>query len=381
MEEEPMVIVIGAGPSGLAMAACLHHRSIPYIILDREDCTASLWRKYSYDRLHLHLVKQFCALPHLPFPDSYPTYVSKDLFLNYLDDYASRFNITPLFRRRVESAEFDEATSNKWIVKARNLDSGEMEEYAARFLAVASGETCDPYTPEIEGLKTFPGEVLHSTQYKNGKAFKDKDVLVVGAGNSGMEISLDLANHGVKTSIVIRSPIHILSKWMIHWGVKLVKYIPFNVVDRGVAIVSRLYYGDLTKYGIRRPDKGPFFIKAVYGRFPVLDLGTCSKIKSGEIQVLPGISSIRGNEVEFNNGKTHPFDSIIFCTGFKRTTKLWLKGDDYLLNEDGFSKQSPPTHWKGKNGLYCVGLCRRGLFGAATEAQSVADDIYNLLSN
>ncbi|OMO77848.1 Flavin monooxygenase-like protein, partial [Corchorus capsularis] len=325
---------------------------------------------------------QVCALPHVPFPDSYPAYVSKDLFLTYLDDYASRFNIAPLFRRRVESAEFDEAT-NKWIVKAKNLDSGEVEEFAARFLAVASGETCDPYTPEIEGLNTFPGEVLHSTQYRNGKAFKDKNVLVVGAGNSGMEISLDLANHGVKTSIVIRSPIHILSKEMVYWGEKLLRFIPFNTVDKWVALAGRVYYGDLTKYGITRPEQGPFLMKAAYGKICVVDLGTCSKIKSGEIQVLPAISNIRGNEVVFNNGKTHPFDSIILCTGFKRSTKLWLKGDDYLLNEDGFSKQKPPspTHWKGKNGLYCVGLSRGGLFGAATEADNIADDIYNLLSN
>lgn len=206
MMQEETVIIVGAGPSGLATAACLNFHSIPCIILEREDCFASLWKKYAYDRLHLHLDKQFCVLPYMPFPDSYPSYISKEQFVSYLDNYVSHFKISPLYRRCVELAKFDQA-SKKWIVKARNLGSGEVEEFKGRFLAVASGETSNPYTPEIEGLNTFPGNVLHSTQFRNGNAFSDQNVLVVGSGNSGMEIALDLANHGAKTSIVARSPV------------------------------------------------------------------------------------------------------------------------------------------------------------------------------
>lgn len=200
------VIVVGAGPSGLATSACLNVHSIPHILLEREDCSASLWKKYSYDRLHLHLRKQHCQLPHMPFPQSYPNYVPKNLFLQYLDDYVSKFNISPLYGRFVELAKYDELTK-KWKVTAKNSNSGQLEEYSARFLVVASGESCDPYIPNVEGLNTFLGEILHSTKFKNGKAYHGKRVLVVGSGNSGMEIALDLANHGAKTSIVIRSPV------------------------------------------------------------------------------------------------------------------------------------------------------------------------------
>ncbi|TYJ22527.1 hypothetical protein E1A91_A08G131400v1 [Gossypium mustelinum] len=375
--QKEQVIIVGAGPSGLAMAACLNHHSIPYIILEREDCIASLWKKYSYDRLHLHLDKQFCVLPHMPFPDSYPRFVSRQQFVSYLDDYVSRFKISPLYRRTVESAEFDGETG-KWIVKARNLGSGEVEELEGRFLVVASGETSDPFTPVIEGLNTFPGDVLHSTRFRNGKAFQNQKVLVVGSGNSGMEIAFDLANHGAQTSLVVRSPVHILSRDMIYLGLILVKYIRVNLVDSLMVMLSKLVYGDLSKYGIYRPKEGPFFMKAAYGKYPITDIGTCKKIKSQEIRVLPSICSIRGNEVVFENGTTHPFDTIVFCTGFKRSTNVWLKGDDYLLNDDGISKLSFPNHWKGKNGLYCVGLSRRGLYGAASDALNIADDINSL---
>lgn len=205
-KEEQAVIVVGAGPSGLSAAACFTKQSIPYTILEREDCFASLWKKYSYDRLHLHLKKHFCELPHKPFPPSSPSYVPKEQFLKYLDDYVSHFRITPLYRRTVELAVYDEG-AKRWRVKAKNGESGEVEEYAGRFLVVATGETTDPFVPEVEGLSGFPGKVIHSTGFKSGKGFEGEHVLVVGSGNSGMEIALDLVNHGARTSIVVRSPV------------------------------------------------------------------------------------------------------------------------------------------------------------------------------
>ncbi|PKI70525.1 hypothetical protein CRG98_009030 [Punica granatum] len=377
--EDQLVIVVGAGPAGLSAAASLSHLSIPYMVLEREDCFASIWTKYAYDRLHLHLKKQYCELPHMPFPADYPDYVPKAQFVQYLDDYVARFRINPVYQRSVESAVYDE-TARKWRLVARDLGSGGAEEYyACRFLVVASGETANPFIPQVEGLSTFLGKVLHSTRFKSGEEFKDKSVLVVGSGNSGMEIALDLANHGAMTSIAARSPVHILTKEMVSVAFFLTKYIPPDIVDSILVLLSKLVYGDMLKYGIRRPTEGPFSMKLKYGKYPIIDVGTCKKIRSGEIQVLPAIKSIDGNIVRLEDGKSHPFDSIVFCTGFNRSTNKWLKGDDLLLGEDGICKQSFPNHWKGKNGLYCVGLSRRGLYGAAADALNVANDIKQLL--
>lgn len=82
-----------------------------------------------------------------------------------------------------------------------------VEEYSGRFLVVASGETSDVFVPEVKGLDSFGGEVIHSTKYKCGEKYSGKRALVVGSGNSGMEIALDLSLHGAETSIVIRSPV------------------------------------------------------------------------------------------------------------------------------------------------------------------------------
>ncbi|KAI3678991.1 hypothetical protein L6452_38296 [Arctium lappa] len=392
MTTQTTVIIVGAGPSGLSTAASLHRLSIPYVILERENCIASLFKNKSYHRFHLHLTKQFCQLPHLPFPANFPTYVPRKDFLKYLDDYASNFNINPKFNNFVNIAKYDE-DRRKWEVGVEVVDDGGSTAddgggrrwYEGEFLVVATGEMSDPFIPEVEGLSEFKGEVIHSTEYKSGEGFEGKKVLVVGAGNSGMEIALDLCDHGAKTSIVVRSPIHITPRWSINLGFKLmtlITIIPWQWVDSFLVLTSKIMYGDLTKYGIQRPNEGPLFLKARDNRYPIIDVGTAKKIKSGEIQVLPGLKSIKsgGTEVVFENGKCYHFDTILFATGFKRSTHLWLQGDDFLIDKDGFAKPMYPNHWKGKNGLYCAGLAKRGLYGSGVDGQNIAQDIFNLLS-
>ncbi|KAJ0979714.1 hypothetical protein J5N97_015188 [Dioscorea zingiberensis] len=346
--EETTVVIVGAGPAGLATAACLTTHSIPYVLLERDDCIGSLWRKRSYDRVTLHLAKQYCQLPHAPHPPETPTFIPKKHFIEYLEGYADRFGIRPRFQREVESA---------W------------------FLVVASGENDEAVVPEMEGLEGFNGEVVHSSRYRSGSDYKGKSVLVVGSGNSGMEIAYDLSCSGAVSSIVVRSPVHIVSKEIWLLGMLLMKVFSISLVDIVVLFLCYLKYGNTSKYGIARPTKGPFYLKANTPIYPVLDTGTFHKIKSGEIQVLPSVKSIKGNTVTFMNGKIYHFDVIIFATGYRCLTKKWLKGGDDLIDGEGMAKQKFPKHWKGGNGLYCAGLGRRGLYGIAEDALNIANDI------
>lgn len=198
-------VIVGAGPSGLAVGACLREQGVPFVVIERSDCIASLWQKRTYDRLKLHLPKKFCQLPKFPFPNHFPEYPTKRQFIEYLELYAKHFDINPQFNECVQSAKYDE-TCGVWRVKTSSPNGFEVE-YISQWLVVATGENAERVVPEIEGLKEFGGEVIHACDYKSGKNYKGKKVVVVGCGNSGMEVSLDLSNHGAQPSIVCRSSV------------------------------------------------------------------------------------------------------------------------------------------------------------------------------
>lgn len=193
----PGPLIIGAGPSGLAAAACLRRKGVPFFIVEKESCLASLWKLKTYDRLKLHLPKEFCQLPCMPFPQEFPAYPTKQQFITYLEAYANHFSITPRYGEGVQWAHYDPA-KRLWHVRA------DKAVYLCRWLIVATGENAVPVLPNIAGLQDFGGRILHTSEYKNGDEHRGRKVLVVGCGNSGMEISLDLCNYDAQVSLVVR---------------------------------------------------------------------------------------------------------------------------------------------------------------------------------
>lgn len=196
----PGPMIIGAGPSGLAVAACLKQENVPFLVVEKENCLASLWKLKTYDSLKLHLTKQFCQLPYMELPQEFPAYPTKEQFISYLEAYAKHFCIEPRYGAEVQWAKYD-STMGFWRVRA-----GESE-FVCRWLIVATGENAEPVFPIIDGIKDFEGRLLHTNMYKNGADFKGSRVLVVGCGNSGMEIGLDLCNNGAQVSLVVRDKV------------------------------------------------------------------------------------------------------------------------------------------------------------------------------
>lgn len=372
------VVIVGAGPSGIATSALLNSLSVSNLVLEKEDCCGSLWKKRSYDRLNLHLAKSFCSLPMMSHPFRTSIFMSKDDFIRYLDEYVARFNVNPRYCSDVEEAVYDEEEA-KWRVTVKDTASGTVYEIASDFLVVATGENSQPFLPsDLPGMETFPGKVVHSSDYKNGAVFKDEKVLVIGCGNSGMEISNDLADNGAHTSIVVRSQIHVLSKEMVGIGMLLSNYLPLKIVDKFVSLLAKLSYSDLSSHGIHRPVEGPFLFKALTGKTPVIDRGTIEKIRSKRIQVFPDVVSINQKTVEFKDGKRRCFDAIVLATGYKSVAHKWLKDYKFLLTDDGKPKGKYPNHWKGEKGVYCVGLTGKGLPGIFKDSKAVTEDIYQL---
>ncbi|KAM0894263.1 hypothetical protein ACQ4PT_024592 [Festuca glaucescens] len=378
--ENVVVLIVGAGPAGLATAACLTQLSIPYVIVEREDCSASLWRNRAYDRLKLHLAKEFCELPHMSYPADAPTYIPKALFVKYVDNYIECFNIQPKYLTSVESSTYD-SDKKVWSIVAHDMAECKRINFTAKFLVVASGENSAENIPVIPGLQNFPGETIHSSRYKSGKTFFGKSVLVIGSGNSGMEIAYDLATHGVNTSIVIRSPIHVMTKELIRLGMTLAHHLPLNLVDKLLVTATKFIFGDLSRHGITMPNMGPMMLKSKTGRSAVIDVGTVGLIKKGIIQVQGSISEIMGNIVKFQSGGEISFDAIVFATGYKSTVNMWLKNGESMLNDNGLPTKEHLNHWKGENRLYCAGLARRGLAGIAADAKNIANDIKSMISS
>ncbi|CAJ1972310.1 unnamed protein product [Sphenostylis stenocarpa] len=374
----PGPVIVGAGPSGLATAAYLKEKGVPSLILERSNCIASLWQLKTYDRLHLHLPKQFCELPLMGFPCDFPTYPTKQQFIEYLESYAERFDIRPRFNETVRHAEFD-ATLGFW--KVRSLNKREVAtEFLCRWLIVATGENAEAVVPQIEGMGEFGGTIKHTSLYKSGEEFRGKRVLVVGCGNSGMEVCLDLCNHNATPSLVVRDTVHILPREMLGkstFGLSmwLLKWLPIRFVDRFLLIVSWLMLGDTARFGLDRPKLGPLQLKNLSGKTPVLDVGTLAKIKSGHIKVRPGMKRLKRCTVEFVDGRTENFDAIILATGYKSNVPYWLKEGDMFSKEDGFPTKPFPNGWKGENGLYAVGFTKRGLLGTSMDAKRIAEDI------
>ncbi|KAM5568994.1 putative indole-3-pyruvate monooxygenase YUCCA10 [Rosa sericea] len=381
--ENALVVIVGAGPSGIATSALLNSMSVSNIVFEREDCCASLWKKRSYDRLSLHLAKKFCSLPLMPHPFSTATFMSKDTFIDYVDEYVSRFNVNPRYCHNVESAFYEEA-DQKWKVEVKNTRAADKEVscqvYYADFLVIATGENSQAIIPELPGLETFKGKVIHASDYKCGASLKDKSVLVIGCGNSGMEISNDLSENGAHASIVVRSQLHVLSREIVRIGMVLLDFLPVNMVDKFVSFLAKFNYSDLPNYGIHQPTEGPFLYKALTGKTPVIDRGTIKKIRSGKIKVFPGIEKIHDNIVEFKNGALQCFDAIVLATGYRSVAHNWLK--EYyklILDDNDKPKNRYPYHWKGEKGLYCVGFSGRGIQGISSDSKAVAQDIYRIL--
>lgn len=197
-------IIVGAGPSGLAVAACLSNHGVPSLILEKSDCIASLWQHKTYDRLKLHLPKQFCQLPLMGFPDNFPKYPTKHQFISYLESYASHFSIKPRFNQAVQNAAFDSA-NGRWRVQTQDFL------YISRWLIVATGENAEPVIPHIHGLDKFQGSIRHTSVYKSGSDFRNQRVLVIGCGNSGMEVSLDLCRFNAIPHMVVRNTVSLSS--------------------------------------------------------------------------------------------------------------------------------------------------------------------------
>jgi hypothetical protein len=324
------VIIIGAGPAGLACAGALRQKNIPFTILEKSNHVANAWINH-YDRLSLHTIKELSQLPHLPFPKHYPTYIPKNQLLEYYKTYCTKFDISPQFGSEVTDIKDD---NKEWLISCSNGKS-----YRGKTVVVCTGFNRTPKVPSLDGINKFKGSVIHSKDYKNPAQLNGDSVLVVGMGNSGAEIALDLSLAEKKTDLSVRGPVNIVPRDFLgnptQKTAKKLAILPTFLGDRIGRLVQIISMGNLNKYGLKRANLFPAQQLREYGKTPVIDLGTVEQIKKGSIKVNGEIDKILEEHVLFKNGTTKKYDHIIFATGYDSSVERFAPFAKDHLNEHG----------------------------------------------
>jgi cation diffusion facilitator CzcD-associated flavoprotein CzcO len=369
MDHVTDTLVIGAGPAGLAVAACLQKRDVPFLIVERAATVGSSWRHH-YDRLHLHTDRSHSALPYLPFPKGTPRYPTREQVIEYLDHYGRHFELAPHFGEEVQALH---SAGGEW---ATTTSSGV---YRSRYVVVATGYNAVPHEPRWPGQECFHGPIMHSSAYRNGEPFRGQRVLVIGFGNSGGEIAVDLHEHGAKVAVAVRGPVNIIPRDILgipvlSIGIALSR-LPTHVSDALAAPLVRLVIGDITRLGFRKLAMGPLAQIRNTARVPLIDVGTIRLIREGRIEVLGDVREISATGVTFDDGRFLPFDAIVVATGYRPRIDEFLETRNDLA---GRARQLAPDRTGTGNGLYFCGfiVSPTGMLREiGMEARSIAEDI------
>ncbi|GGX33086.1 flavin-containing monooxygenase [Streptomyces lomondensis] len=310
------VYVIGGGPGGLSAAYALRARGIRAVVLEKSDHVGASWRRH-YDRLHLHTTRRLSALPGLPMPRRFGRWVSRDDVVRYLEKYAEHHRleiVTGVEVSRVERTP----DGTGWLLHATGG-----RELTGAAVVVATGYNHTPRLPDWPGRSAFTGELLHAGQYRNGKPYAGRDVLVVGVGNTGAEIAVDLVENGAsRVRLAVRTVPHIVRRSTAGWAAQysgiLVRRLPVALVDRLCRVQARLALPDLSAHGLPRPDTG-LYTRVKQGAIPVQDVGLIDAVRKGRVEIVAAVDSFEdGGKILLADGTRISPDAVIAATGYVR---------------------------------------------------------------
>ncbi|MFJ3807423.1 flavin-containing monooxygenase [Streptomyces sp. NPDC090073] len=346
------VYVIGAGPGGLAAAYALRARGIRAVVLEKADRVGASWRGH-YDRLHLHTTRRLSGLPGLAMPRRFGRWVSRDNVVRYLEKYAEHHEleiVTGVEVHRVERT----GDGTGWLLHA----SGGRE-LTGSAVVVATGFNHTPRIPDWPGREGYDGDFRHAGEYRDAEPYAGRDVLVVGVGNTGAEIAVDLAEGGAaRVRLAVRTAPHILRRSTLGWAAQytgvLVRRLPVGLVDRLAGPVGRMSTPDLSAQGLPRPDTG-LYTRVKQGAIPVQDVGLIDAVRRGKVEVVAAVEAFEDGKVVLADGSRLSPDAVIAATGYTRALD-GLVGHLGVLDERG----RPVVHGgrtpEQAEGLYFTGF-------------------------
>ncbi len=312
--------VIGAGASGLATAKALVDRGIAFDWFEKGSMVGGLWRidndnggAAAYETLHLNSSRPLTQYPSDPMPEDWPDYPSHEFMARYFQDFADRHRLTGLitFNTPVEGVEplpgEGRPGEHGWSVTTTNGTK------TYEYVFVANGHHSEPRIPDFPG--EFTGETFHAHDYLSPEVFEGKDVLVIGVGNSGMDIACDACKLAKGVSVVTRHGVHVLPKYAFgrpidQFGTPVNAYLPFPVERRIYEVIQRFSNGSPESRGLPKPDH------RLLSAHPTVSSEFCDRVGHGDVEMKPGIDRFDGKRVWFEDASSIEVDLLVYATGY-----------------------------------------------------------------
>ena len=306
------VCIIGAGPAGLSAARALRRLDIAYEQFERHSGPGGIWDIDNpgtpmYEAAHFISSRKCSGFYDFPMPASYPDYPSNRQILQYTRDFAAAYGLSETIRFGTAVKAVEHA-GDAWAV---TLDDGTRHEYRA--VICATGVTWTPSMPTHPG--EFAGEIRHSSSYRSPEEFRGRRVLIVGLGNSGADIACDAASHADAAFVSVRRGYHLIPKHI--FGIPSDEFaesgpqLPLWLERPVFTGMLRVIVGDLTKYGLPKPDH------KLFETHPLLNSQLIHYLQHGDVAIRPDVARLAGDSVEFSDGSSEKIDVIVYATGYE----------------------------------------------------------------
>lgn len=333
----PRVCIIGAGSSGIPAVKALADRGIPFDCFEASDEIGGNWcfrnrngMSAAYESLHINTHAELMQYADYPMPTDTPDYPSHSVIKAYFDDYVDHFDLRRLISFETRISRAHKRDDGLWEITAEGRH-GKTELYDA--LIVANGHHWDPRWHDYPG--EFDGVQMHSHSYTNPTEphdFTDKNVLVVGMGNSAMDIASELSRPGLAKNLYLSArhghwvlPKYLLGKPMSELAL-LPHWIPWQVGSVLTRLMVALTVGRPDNYGLQKPDHKPL------QAHPTVSSDFLHRVGSGDIKPRPGIERLAGDKVRFTDGREEAVDIIIWAIGYNIRFPFF---DDDLISAPG----------------------------------------------
>ncbi|MCH2224497.1 MAG: NAD(P)-binding domain-containing protein [Crocinitomicaceae bacterium] len=334
--------IIGAGFSGLAMANALKKKNIDFEVFDANEKIGGNWYNVVYNSGHTITPAKMMEFPDFKMPEYFPVFPSKNQILDYLNDFVEKMGLVEHIHQNHAVKSIKKKGDQKWVVLFEN---GKQEKYTGIILAI--GLFRQPMIPTYEG--EFSGEILHSSQYKSPDVLRGKNVLVVGAGNSGVDIAVESGLNADRTDVSLRDTPWIIPKTLGKRPITdyLSPSIPKWMKKSILKIGHNVMFGNIESYGMPKPNH------KLFTKPPTVNESFIHSLKHGRFNPKTEIKNYEGKKVNFKDGTSQEYDTIIFATGYRPSYKI--------LEEDVIPyENNRPTLVHGvftplKKGIYVIG--------------------------